>query len=537
MKARPLISTVILIIAMLCSLPDAGAQIRSRKKIIEDLTRRLDSLQNAYDSLAYEYNLLAEPVSGNVEEGIAIEEVFKPETYTPESIDSLRSVWYLHKQAEAFNPDFEMLERDTLKSAIPDSVYMERLNRLNSFIPIQFNHYVRNNIILYTEKMPKVTANIISLSAYYLPIIEGIFDMYDLPKELKAMAMIESAFNPKAVSRARARGMWQFMHYTARLYDLDMTSFVDERYDPYKSCHAAAKYLKDSYNIFGDWSLAIASYNCGAGNVLKAIRRSGGKTDFWEIYNYLPRETRGYVPIFFAALYTLKYYPEHGIVPQQSSLPAHVDTIHVNKMLHFQQISDVIGIPMEELRQINPQYLHDIIPGKEKTYILRLPHNYTMQFVNNEESIYSHKDTLFFSDIAIKKVKEKGGTEGSMTTHTVKSGETLGSIARKYRTTVSNIKRWNNLRSDIIRVGQKLRIGGSASSSGSGSSTKTTGSSTTTTSAKDGYITYTVKKNDTLSGIAGKFSGVTLSSLLKLNGFTQSTKIYPGMVIKIKKAQ
>jgi membrane-bound lytic murein transglycosylase D len=537
MKARPLISTVILILAMLCSLPDAGAQIRSRKKIIEDLTRRLDSLQNAYDSLAYEYNLLAEPVSGNVEEGIAIEEVFKPETYTPESIDSLRSVWYLHKQAEAFNPDFEMLERDTLKSAIPDSVYIERLNRLNSFIPIQFNHYVRNNIILYTEKMPKVTANIISLSAYYLPIIEGIFDMYDLPKELKAMAMIESAFNPKAVSRARARGMWQFMHYTARLYDLDMTSFVDERYDPYKSCHAAAKYLKDSYNIFGDWSLAIASYNCGAGNVLKAIRRSGGKTDFWEIYNYLPRETRGYVPIFFAALYTLKYYPEHGIVPQQSSLPAHVDTIHVNKMLHFQQISDVIGIPMEELRQINPQYLHDIIPGKEKTYILRLPHNYTMQFVNNEESIYSHKDTLFFSDIAIKKVKEKGGTEGSMTTHTVKSGETLGSIARKYRTTVSNIKRWNNLRSDIIRVGQKLRIGGSASSSGSGSSTKTTGSSTTTTSAKDGYITYTVKKNDTLSGIAGKFSGVTLSSLLKLNGFTQSTKIYPGMVIKIKKAQ
>jgi membrane-bound lytic murein transglycosylase D len=537
MKARPLISTVILILAMLCSLPDAGAQIRSRKKIIEDLTRRLDSLQNAYDSLAYEYNLLAEPVSGDVEEGIAMEEVFKPETYTPESIDSLRSVWYLHKQAEAFNPDFEMLERDTLKSAIPDSVYIERLNRLNSFIPIQFNHYVRNNIILYTEKMPKVTANIISLSAYYLPIIEGIFDMYDLPKELKAMAMIESAFNPKAVSRARARGMWQFMHYTARLYDLDMTSFVDERYDPYKSCHAAAKYLKDSYNIFGDWSLAIASYNCGAGNVLKAIRRSGGKTDFWEIYNYLPRETRGYVPIFFAALYTLKYYPEHGIVPQQSSLPAHVDTIHVNKMLHFQQISDVIGIPMEELRQINPQYLHDIIPGKEKTYILRLPHNYTMQFVNNEESIYSHKDTLFFSDIAIKKVKEKGGTEGSMTTHTVKSGETLGSIARKYRTTVSNIKRWNNLRSDIIRVGQKLRIGGSASSSGSGSSTKTTGSSTTTTSAKDGYITYTVKKNDTLSGIAGKFSGVTLSSLLKLNGFTQSTKIYPGMVIKIKKAQ
>ena len=267
--------------------------------------------------------------------------------------------------------------------------------------------------------------------------------------------------------------------------------------------------------------------------MLKAIRRSGGKTDFWEIYNYLPRETRGYVPIFFAALYTLKYYPEHGIVPQQSSLPAHVDTIHVNKMLHFQQISDVIGIPMEELRQINPQYLHDIVPGKEKTYILRLPHNYTMQFVNNEDSIYSYKDTLFFSDVAIKKVKDKGGTEGSMITHTVRSGETLGGIARKYRTTVSNIKRWNNLRSDMIRVGQKLRIGGSAATTRSSS----TSGSSTTTATKDGYVTYTVKKNDTLSGIASKFSGVTLSSLLKLNGFTQSTKIYPGMVIKIKKAQ
>lgn len=536
MKARTLISIVILLTSLLSFLPDAGAQIRSRKQIIEDLTRRLDSLQNAYDSLAFEYNLLAEPVSGDVEVEATMEKEFKTETYTPESIDSLRSVWYLHKKAEAFNPDFEMLERDTLRSSIPDSVYIERLNRLNSFIPIQFNHYVRNNIILYTEKMPKVTANIISLSTYYLPIIEGIFDMYDLPKELKAMAMIESAFNTKAVSRAKARGMWQFMHYTARLYDLDMTSFVDERYDPYKSCHAAARYLRDSYNIFGDWSLAIASYNCGAGNVLKAIRRSGGKTDFWDIYHYLPRETRGYVPIFFAALYTLKYYPEHGIVPQQCALPAHVDTIHVNKMLHFQQISDVINIPVEELRQLNPQYLHDIIPGKEKTYILRLPHNYTMQFVSNEESIYSYKDTLFFSDVAIKKVKEKGGTEGSMTTHTVRSGETLGAIARKYRTTVTNIKRWNNLRSDVIRVGQKLRIGGSAALSRSSSSTASSDSAAGADTI-DGYLTYTVKKNDTLTAIASKFSGVTVNSLLQLNGFTQSTKIYPGMVIKIKKAQ
>ncbi|NMB37760.1 MAG: LysM peptidoglycan-binding domain-containing protein [Bacteroidales bacterium] len=536
MKPRSLISIAFIIISIFIFLPEADAQIRSRKKIIEDLTRRLDSLQNAYDSLSFEYNLLAEPVSGEVEDEVNIDVRSTNINYSPEEIDSLRSVWYLHKQAEAFNPDFEMMERDTLKSSIPDSVYIERLNRLNSFIPIQFNHYVRNNIILYTEKMPKVTANIISLSNYYLPIIEGIFDMYDLPKELKAMAMIESAFNPKAVSRARARGMWQFMHYTARQYGLEMTSFVDERYDPYKSCHAAARYLKDSYSIFGDWSLAIASYNCGAGNVLKAIRRSGGKTDFWEIYNYLPRETRGYVPIFFAALYTLKYYPEHGIVPQQSSLPAHVDTIHVNKMLHFQQVSDVIDIPVEELRQLNPQYLHDIIPGKEKTYILRLPHNYTMQFVNSEDSIYSYKDTLFFSDVAIKKVKAKGGTEGSMITHTVRSGETLGGIARRYRTTVSNIKRWNNLRSDMIRVGQKLRIGGSAASTRSSSSTKSSGSTTKTTT-KDGYVTYTVKKNDTLSGIASKFSGVTLSSLLQLNGFTKSTKIYPGMVIKIKKAQ
>lgn len=534
MKQKSLFSIAFLILTLFIFIPEADAQIRSRKKQIEELTRKLDSLQNAYDSLKVEYNLLAEPISGEVEDEMAMEEELNHVIYTPESIDSLRNVWYLHKKTEAFDPNFEMIETDTLRSSIPDYVYIERLDRLNSFIPIQFNHYVRNNIILYTEKMPKVTENILSLATYYLPIIEGIFDQYDLPKELKAMAMIESAFNPTAVSRVKARGMWQFMHYTARQYGLEMTSFVDERYDPYKSCHAAAQYLKESYNIFGDWSLAIASYNCGAGNVLKAIRRSGGKTDFWEIYNYLPRETRGYVPIFFAALYTLKYYPEHGIMPKQSALPAHVDTIQVNRMLHFQQVSEVIGIPMEELRQLNPQYLHDIIPGKEKTYILRLPHNYTMQFVNSEDSIYSYKDTLFFSDVAIKKVKDKGGNEGSMTTHTVRSGETLGTIARKYRTTVSNLKRWNNLRSDIIRVGQKLRVGGSAASAKSGSSTASSG---TKSSSKDGYVTYTVKKNDTLSGIAGKFSGVTLSSLLKLNGFTQSTKIYPGMVIKIKKAQ
>ena len=514
-----------------------------KNQLIESLYRQLDSLQKAYDSLYVEYQSSLQPVNVNDDDDL-IPDPDSTETpfnvdYTPENIDSLLHAFYVQMDQQLTHLDFEQMDRDTLTSNIPDSVYIARLNSINSFIPLQFNRYVKNDIIHYTEKIPKVTARILGLAPYYLPQFEEIFDEFDMPKELKAMAVIESALNAKAVSRARAKGMWQFIYTTGRRYGLNITSFVDERFDPITACRAAAQYLKDSYMIFGDWQLAIASYNCGTGNVNKAIRRSGGKTNFWEIYPYLPRETRGYIPAFIAALYVLQYYPEHGIVPAQVDLPAHIDTIHVNKMLHFQQISDKIGIPMEVLRELNPQYLHDIIPGTERQYVLRLPYNYTGPFVEKENEIYTYKDTVFFSETAIAKVKESGGSEtGGRIVHRVKKGETLGGIASRYRTSVANIKRWNGLRGNTIQVGQRLVIYGknaapkksSASSSGKVSG----GSKSTTTSGE--YETYTVRKGDTLSAIASR-NHVSLGTLMNLNGLSKSSKIYPGMKLRIRKAK
>ncbi len=532
---------LLLTLSVLFLIPVPGFAQSQRKKqtqLIEELTHRLDSLQQAYDSLYNEYQMLSAPANDNDGDILVDDDIENLVEYNSDNIDSLLNIYYIQKQIDVNDFDVSTLELDSLTSNIPDEVYIERLKRMNSFIPVQFNKAVKNAIIRYTERMPMATARIIGLSTYYMPLFEEIFDEYGLPKELKAMAVIESALNPRAVSRARAKGMWQFMYNTGKIYGLEMTSYVDERYDPLTACRAAARLLKDSYMIFGDWSLAIASYNCGAGNVSKAIRRSGGKTDFWEIYDYLPRETRGYIPAFIAALYTLNYYPEHGIVPTQINLPAHVDTFHVNKNLHFQQISDNIGISMDELRDLNPQYLYDIIPGTEHTYILNLPHQYTLAYVDLQDSIYRYKDSVFFNAVAVQKIKETGGSGERRVIHKVKNGETLSSIASKHHTSVANIKRWNNLKSNTIHVGQRLYIYGSAgkssgSSSGSAKSGTTAKSNTTTTTSSSGASYYTVKSGDTLSGIAKK-TGVSLNTLYKLNNMNAKTKIYPGMKIRTK---
>ncbi|NLC75876.1 MAG: LysM peptidoglycan-binding domain-containing protein, partial [Clostridiales bacterium] len=446
--------------------------------------------------------------------------------------------WYMRNAAIPGEDDIVTIIDTTLLSNIPDSVYINRLNAMNSFIKLPYNSIIRNYIIYYTQKMPQKIANIIGLSFYYLPKFEEIFHNYNIPQELKAVAVIESALNPKAVSRANAKGMWQFMYTTAKRYGLEMTSYIDERFDPIESGKASARYLRDSYDIFGDWLLAIASYNCGAGNVNKAIRRSGGSRDFWTIYEYLPRETRGYVPAFVAALYTLTYYPEHNIIPAKIQMPAHIDTFIVKKNLHFGQISEVIGMPIEQIRDLNPQYLHDIIPATENGHILNLPFNYSMAFVDKENEIYGYKDSVYFNPVAITKIKEDASPERIV--HKVRSGETLGGLAVKYHTTVTNLKKWNNLRSNTIRVGQRLYVYGrnSSPSSSSASSSSSSSSSTSSTATKtvnaNGYVMYTVRKGDTLWDISNKFSGVTLHDIMTLNGFSRNTKIYPGMKIKIK---
>ena len=456
-----------------------------------------------------------------------------PEDYPAEVSDSLLNIWYAHRMASDDTEEFDM-DSVRFESNVPDEVYIERLKKMNSFISLPYNDIVKNYIILYSEKMPTKMAHMLGLCQYYMPIFDETFNKHDLPEELKAMAIIESAMNPLAVSRAGAKGMWQFMYATAKMYGLHIDSFVDERMDPFKAADAAARYLQDAYEIFGDWNLAIASYNCGAGNVNKAIRRSGGKRAFWDIWPYLPRETRGYVPAFVGALYAMTYYKEHGIKPEAVEMPIHVDTFKINKQLHLKQVAELTGAPLEELKNLNPQYRHDIIPGNSKEYILRLPYTYTNAFIEHEDSVYTHKYDEFFNPTTIKKIQD--GADGERIVYVVKNGDYLGRIASRNRCTVAQIKRWNGLKSNNIRVGQRLVIyrgGGGPSTSSSSSSTAAAApsSSSSSTQSSTPTGTYTVKSGDTLSGIATRH-GVTVNQLKQWNGLT-SNNIRVGQKLKL----
>ncbi len=361
-----------------------------------------------------------------------------------------------------------------------------------------------------------------------MPIFEETFSKYNLPDELKYMAVIESALNPVAVSRAGAKGMWQFMFRTAKLYGLEINSFVDERLDPFKSADAAARYLTDSYNVFGDWNLAISSYNCGSGNINKAIRRNGGKRDFWSVYDYLPRETRGYVPAFVGAMYAIHYSKEYGLTPANMQMPAQLDTFEIHKNLHFKQISELVGISVDELRNLNPQYIKDVIPGDSKTYILRIPYNYSSDFVAHEDSIYTYKASEYLNPQTLVDDSKRSSGEtysGGTITYKVKKGDTLGKIAAKYHVTVNQLKKWNHLRSTNLSIGQKIRIykGGGAP----------TASAVKSASSQLNYTDYTVKAGDSLYSIAKQFPGMTAEKIMKFNGIGENIK--PGMKIRIPK--
>ena len=510
---------------------------RSRLKLKEQnrmLQEMVDSLQleleRCKSELQYTDSIAGEMMAvyeeNQVKSGVGLD----PEDYTVEVSDSLLNIWYTHKVAS--DDDTEVYDMDSVRfsSNVPDEVYIERLEKMNSFISLPYNDIVKNYIILYSEKMPTKMSHILGLCKYYMPIFEETFNKYGIPEELKAMAIIESALNPRAVSRVNAKGMWQFMYSTAKMYGLHIDSFVDERFDPVKSADAAARYLKDAYEIFGDWNLAIASYNCGAGNVNKAIRRSGGKRGFWDIWPYLPRETRGYGPAFVGALYTITYYKEHGIKPEAVEIPLHIDTLKITRQLHLRQVSELTGAGIEELKNLNPQYMHEIIPGNRE-YILRIPYAYTNAFIEHEDSIYRHKTDVYFNPAAIKKIQD--GADGERITYKVKSGDTLGKIAGRYRCTVAQIKRWNNLKSTNIRVGQRLVIYRGGNSSGSSvSSSGVSSSQSSSASTSSGTSTYTVKSGDTLSGIAAKH-GVTVANIKSWNGLT-SNNIKVGQKLKVK---
>lgn len=502
-------------------------KIRKNNKILREenasLRLRLDSLQNLVEESIPIIDTIT--INDTINPGglsfFDSEDFMEPEQCT----DSLLNIWYVQNALTLDDDSIIDLDSVSLSSDIPDSVYIERLKSINSYIQLPYNNIVKNHIIYYSQKIPNKIDLILGLSPYYLPQFEEIFDLYDLPKELKVMAIIESALNPRAVSRANAKGMWQFMYRTALSYNLKIDSYVDERLDPIASAHAAAKYLKDSYSIFGDWLLAIASYNCGPGNVNKAIRRANSR-EFWDVYPYLPRETRGYVPSFVAALYTLHYYKEHRITPRMVEFPAHVDTFIIKKPLHFGQIAELLEISKEEIAEHNPQYLKEFIPGNEKGYILRLPYTLTNAFIEIEDEVYSYKDSIYTRELLTESKRSAAAAATRQTTHVVRRGETLSHIALRYKVRVADLQRWNGVKTNI-RVGQRLIVHSSAVPAASG------GGGTTTSG---GYVIYTVKRGDSLWNISKKFNGVTLNDIMRLNNLNKNSKIYPGTKLKIRPA-
>ena len=373
------------------------------------------------------------------------------------NIDSLLNSWQARNMLHKLNNDGK--ERESV--VVTDTMYAKRLAALPTIVRMPYNNMVRSCIDRYTKNGRSQVSYLLGISELYFPIIEEEIDRIGVPRELKYLPIIESALNPKATSRMGAKGLWQFMFTTGKLYGLKANNYIDERFDPTKSTTAALLYLKDLYDMFQSWELAIAAYNCGPGNVKKAIMRSGGSTDFWKIYPWLPRETRGYLPGFIAASYIMTYYEDHGISPMKPELPIATDTIHVNRNLHFAQIAEVCGVDIEEIRALNPQFLKDIVPGENETYVLRLTNNTTSKFVENEDSIYRHNADKYFPAVNIEKMlkeaKENNGA-GNLIRHKIKNGETLGGIAIKYGVSVKQIMKWNNLKNSNIRAGKYLKI-------------------------------------------------------------------------------
>lgn len=364
-----------------------------------------------------------------------------------------------------------------------DSVLVSRLSRIPTTIEMPLNDVTRKYIETYSNKMRGSVSVMLGASNFYNPIFEEALERYGLPLELKYLPVIESALRPSATSRVGAAGLWQFMIATGKRYGLEVNTLVDDRRDPIKSSEAAAHYLSDLYNMFGDWGLAIAAYNCGEGNIQKAILRSGNqeKADFWTVYNRLPRETRGYVPAFIAATYIMNYYCDHGITPREATLPAESDTVVVQREVTFSQIASKCNVTVDELRAINPQYRKDIVPIN---YTLRLPAGVVEDFIVNEDSIYGLNpsaialsttrravtDDVENADNAATSSRSSGrnsrnsrsksrrSSSGAAQSATVKSGDTLSAIAKRSGTTVDKLRKMNGIKGDMIRPGQKLRV-------------------------------------------------------------------------------
>ncbi len=472
--------------------------------------------------------------------------------YLEACLDSLVNQWYISKADDRLSQD---TTAETPLPKVSDSLYIARLAAINSPMPYTYNTIVKSHIELYTVRRRELVQNMLGLSKYYFPMIEQELDARQMPMELKYLPIIESALNPKAYSRAGASGLWQFMYYTGKQYGLTINSYVDERRDPYKSTVAAINFLDDLYAIYKDWFLVIAAYNCGPGNVNKAIRRSGGHRDFWKIYYHLPRETRGYVPAFIAATYTFMYAKEHQLYAKPNSLPMVTDTISVSQPLHFKQVAEMLDVNVDYIRSLNPQYRKDLIPAGDD-YALRLALADASNFAAQEDSIYAHKRNTYFVDgkstVKPQYTAYTPDTPKNKATvyYTVKSGDAVGLIADWYDVRTSDLRYWNNIRRNIIRVGQRLRVYVPknktdyygrinnmtfAQKQNLSSKTVTANAQPKVNAPMDaGFEYYTVRSGDNLWSIAKRYSGISNKDLMQLNGLSEKSKLWVGQKLKIR---
>lgn len=447
------------------------------------------ALQN--DSVQMLYTEEVRPIATRVvyemaaDSAISEKDIKFPEFIT-EDFDKQLSNW----QAQTYLQKVDKKQSKNKNLNVSDTIYAKRLASMPTIVRMPYNNMVRTFIDTYVKRGHRQVSFMLGVSELYMPIFDEEINRAGIPYELRYLPIIESGLNATATSFAGARGLWQFMIGTGNHYGLKSNNYIDERLDPIKSTEAAVRYLKDLYKMFNNWELAIASYNCGPGNVKKAIIRSGGSTDFWKIYDWLPAETRGYLPAFIAANYAMTFYNDHGIAPMTPKVPITTDTVHVNKNLHFNQIVEVCGIDIEEIRALNPQYLKDIIPGANETYVLRLTNESITKFVEKEDVVYKHEVDKYFPPADIAKMlndaklfaskrssksssdskddkkgnkgknskNSKNGKNGKLIKYKIKPGDTLGGIAIKHDVTVKQIMKWNNMKDTRIRDGKFLNI-------------------------------------------------------------------------------
>lgn len=487
-------------------------------------------------------------------------------------LDSLYAAWQGNRLPARFYQDTVIaFVKDNNIPDLPDSVFINRLAGIPSAIELTYNKQVRSYLDLYTKSRRKQVSIMLGLSDYYFPMIESKLDAYGLPLELKYLPVIESALNPVARSRVGAQGMWQFMLGTAKIYKLNVNSYIDERLDPVRSTEVACRYLKELYSIFGDWHMVIAAYNCGPGNMKKAIQRAGGKKNYWDVFYYLPAETRGFVPAFIAATYIMNYSQDHGFTAVKPVLPINCDTVLVHRELHLGQVSEVLDVDLATLQMLNPKYRRKILPAAGGPYELRLPEDKVSTFIALQDSILGFKQNVYLAKNNMDKEPVRSSkTKTNATTkpvapsgddvalkYTVRSGDNLGFISAWYEVGINSIKNWNGLASNSLRSGQSLtvyvpkskaddfreingmtfaekqsRIG---KENGSGQAEEQT-VQVAAGVPKDQFVLYTVRSGDNLWTIAQKYPGISHEDIMKLNQMTGS-RLQTGQVLKIKRKE